>query len=376
MTSTSAKGQAKGAQPRKEDAFSRCIDKWLTGTIRSWTRNAMKRHLDVAFNSGAGAPQVWPWAQCRTATIMVDALAPQLRYRSNDSSDNIDFASGPDAEANNEWYRELVRGWLQSTSGTELPSDEWLNKRPGESSREYLRRLSRSREAQTAGEPSTREVATPNIEWSEDEAMCTWTVLASRFARAVDDGICDAQGRLSELSRGRNKRPMVNLDACGRELHEQLLKNLRTSTNLNSAESYREIQREAHPGALTAKMEPTRDELRFVRRGDQTVAVKGYSHETLRLTYKRFTPQMEQIGTVVKSAKGKITVTELKKRFSKTALGKAADPVDLQIWIDDFKKCSPKDRPAGVGNHVLSFLSRKTGLTIQTMKTYVKKPRE
>ena len=89
MTSTSAKGQAKGAQPRKEDAFSRCIDKWLTGTIRSWTRNAMKRHLDVAFNSGAGAPQVWPWAQCRTATIMVDALAPQLRYRSNDSSDTL-----------------------------------------------------------------------------------------------------------------------------------------------------------------------------------------------------------------------------------------------------------------------------------------------
>ncbi len=121
--------------------------------------------------------------------------------------------------------------------------------RTGESGSEYLWRLRRLRKDQTASKPSTREAAIPNVEWSEHQAMDVWTVLAARFARAVDDGISDAQGRLSELSKGRKKRPIVSLDTCGRELHHQLLTDLRTSTDLSSAECYHEIQREAQPSA-------------------------------------------------------------------------------------------------------------------------------
>ena len=84
---------------------------------------------------------------------------------------------------------------------------------------------------------------------------------------------------------------------------------------------------------------------------------------------------MKEIKAVVKSSKGKVTVADLKRRFRTTTLGNAADSGDFETWIDDFKKGGSKDRSAGVGNHVLSFLSRKTGLTPETLKTYMKKVR-
>ncbi|MGD0974598.1 MAG: hypothetical protein ABR866_10945 [Candidatus Korobacteraceae bacterium] len=259
MTSTPAKGQATDAQPRKSDAFSRCRDKWLEGTIRPWTRDAMKRHLEVAFNSGAGAPQAWPWAQHRVATIMLDALAPhQLSYRSDGSPEEADFASSSDAEANNQWYRELVRRWLHPMGITKAAGDECPGKRPGEGTREYAARTRQfwrekrelDNKAEQIASTTPQQAHVPNPEWlSEDEALQIWTVLARRFAQAVEDGIGDAKGRLSELSRGRNKRHIVSLDTCGRDLHHPLLTDLRTSTDLSSAECYREIQQEAQPSA-------------------------------------------------------------------------------------------------------------------------------
>ncbi len=58
-----------------------------------------------------------------------------------------------------------------------------------------------------------------------------------------------------------------------------------------------------------------------------------------------------------------------KAAFRKSTLLKGADDIDLGIFIDDFRK--PKGS-AKAKSHVLTYLARKTGLTVLTIKKYIK----
>lgn len=162
-----------------KDVLDGCVNGWIDRTIRPWTRDAIRKHLELAHKVGATAAQAWPWAQRRVASIMVETLAPlKVTYQPGRIPDEIDFAAGSDKEKHQR-YLDLTRGWLQRTwkesLGCTLP---FPDKNQGEGNREYMERMREFREEK----------------WhSEQAANAFWDDVASRFAKAVEAGINDAQ---------------------------------------------------------------------------------------------------------------------------------------------------------------------------------------
>jgi len=134
-------------------------------------------------------------------------------------------------------------------------------------------------------------------------------------------------------------------------------------------------------GAHMLQADALLDELRFIRRGNKTMAEgSGNLRPLVYGAYKKLLPEIVQVKSVVRSKKG-ITIGELRQTFRKTELYKAADDEDWQILIDEFSNERPTElknrqgghvkRSAGDGNLAIALLARKTGLKNSAVKTYV-----
>jgi hypothetical protein len=198
----------------KGKVLDSCIDTWLEGVIRPWTRDTVMRHLEIAFSARAVAAQAWLWAQRRAATIMVDALAPQQFPHNPDGRlIETDFPTGPEPTRNNEWYQHLVKAWLeQAWQGRHiLPS--LPEKKGGESNRTYMKRTRQARDKkskaveQAINQPSeSKKSIFKSAGLSKEDLLNIMTVTAARFARAVENGVDDVQPHLSKLFRSKRKK--------------------------------------------------------------------------------------------------------------------------------------------------------------------------
>lgn len=109
--------------------------------------------------------------------------------------------------------------------------------------------------------------------------------------------------------------------------------------------------------------------LRFRRRGDQIVVEPSGDKKTaIANTYKILSPLAAEVRSIVRSRVEKITVKELRKYFADTVLKDALLEGDWQLFIDEFtSKCPP-----GIRNILIGVLSRRTGLSLQSVSTYLK----
>jgi hypothetical protein len=85
-------------------------------------------------------------------------------------------------------------------------------------------------------------------------------------------------------------------------------------------------------------------------------------------THEDFIPYMGQVKRIVRSRRGKVAVTELRRRFKNTDFVKALDSADWKILIEEFSR----KRSAGPGNLTIALLARRTGLSNETVATYTR----
>jgi hypothetical protein len=117
----------------------------------------------------------------------------------------------------------------------------------------------------------------------------------------------------------------------------------------------------------------SRELLQFMSRGDEIVVASCNDMETaVANTHEDFIPYMGQVKSIVRSRRGKVTVTELRRRFKNTYFVKALDSEDWKILIEEVSR----KRSAGPGNLTIALLARRTGLSNETVATYTRPSRK
>jgi len=111
--------------------------------------------------------------------------------------------------------------------------------------------------------------------------------------------------------------------------------------------------------------------LQYVRRGGTTIAQPcGNTISEVRAAYPIISREIDEIRKFVR-VNPDVPLSKLQNAFRVSTIADGADARDWQIWQEDFKK---KRGSAKAKSHALTFLERKTGLTRQTLKTYLRRP--
>jgi len=108
---------------------------------------------------------------------------------------------------------------------------------------------------------------------------------------------------------------------------------------------------------------PTLEKLIFVRRKGETIAGPNFTHNALLNTYGSLSSALGQVRALVIAKNGKLSTKDLKNKFGRTELGKAADEEDWTTWIEIFAHPRTSSKAAA-----LVFLEKKTGLKRGTIK--------
>jgi hypothetical protein len=113
--------------------------------------------------------------------------------------------------------------------------------------------------------------------------------------------------------------------------------------------------------------------LEFLQRGGSLVAKpRGDMERAIADTYKLLLPCMKEAQSIVRSSRGKITASGLKRKFKNTDFVKALDMSDWKLLIEEFSE----KRPAGCRNLLLGVLARRTGKSSSTVATYTRPGRK
>jgi hypothetical protein len=108
---------------------------------------------------------------------------------------------------------------------------------------------------------------------------------------------------------------------------------------------------------------PAPEKVIFAKFIGEPIAEPRFSDNALLNTYESLVTTLTQIRTWVLAKKGVLPFEELKNKFGRTELGKAADDKHWREWIPLFAK-----EKAAPGNAALVFLEDKTGQTRKTIK--------
>ncbi len=91
----------------------------------------------------------------------------------------------------------------------------------------------------------------------------------------------------------------------------------------------------------------------------------------IRYEYEKLVPQVHRARAMIRSGQGGIAITNLGSAFQGTTLGKWCDNDEWKTLIEEYSK--PKGRVAYAKEHARAIIRRKTGLTDETIKTYLKR---